>query len=69
MGRGGILFDEPKEDQVLRSWQERRLDEAEKLMAEDWNRATAAIDLEAIKQTYAERFKNSGYNRFDISRG
>jgi hypothetical protein len=38
-------------------------------MAEDWKRATAAIDLEAIKQTYAERFKNSGYNRFDISRG
>ena len=57
-GRRGVFFDEPKEYEVLRNWRAGRYSEAEELMAEDWRQTTAEIDLEGIRKTYSERFKN-----------
>jgi hypothetical protein len=56
-GQKGIFFDEPKEYQALRNWRACRFDEAEKVLAEEWRRATAAIDLESFRRSYAERLK------------
>ncbi len=56
-GRKGIFFDEPKEYQALRKWQAGRFNEAEKILAEEWRRATAAIDLESFRRSHAERSK------------
>jgi len=56
-GSRGIFFDEPKEYQALRNWRSGRFDEAEKALAEEWRRATAAIDLESFRRNYAERLK------------
>jgi len=56
-GRKGIFFDEPKEYQALRNWQAARFNEAERILAEEWRRATAAIDLESFRHSHAERLK------------
>lgn len=56
-GRKGVFFDEPKEYQALRKWRERQFDEAEKALAEEWRRATAAIDLESFRRAHAERLR------------
>lgn len=56
-GRKGIFFDEPKEYQALRNWQKGRFNEAERILAEEWRRATAAIDLESFRRSHAKRLK------------
>jgi hypothetical protein len=56
-GRKGVFFDEPKEYQALRNWRAGRFNEAEKILAEEWRRATAAIDLESFRHSDAERLK------------
>lgn len=56
-GRKGTFFDEPKEYQALRNWQAGWFNDAEKILAEEWRRATTAIDLESFRRSYAERMK------------
>jgi len=62
-GRKGIFFDEPTEYKALRNWQVRRFDVAEKILAEEWRRATAAIDLESFRRSHAERLKGKAQPR------
>lgn len=40
--------------QALRNWQARRFNDAENILAEEWSRATAAIDLESFRRSYAK---------------
>src|SRR6266581_4525023 len=56
-GRRGTFFDEPKEYQTLRNWEAARFNEGERILVEEWRRATAAIDLESFRRGYAERLK------------